>query len=115
MSSNQRTSKRKTPRYYPPELKQRAVRLVQESIAESGVRHGTVGRVARELGILEESLRQWVKQAEIDSGQRPGRSTSERSRLRQLEQENRELRRANEILKEAMGFFGRELDPPSPT
>jgi transposase len=114
VSSNQPTSKRKTTRSYPPEFKARAVRLVQESVAESGTRYGTVGRVARELGILDESLRQWVRQAEIESGQRPGPTKSERSRLRQLEQENRELRRANEILRTAMGFFGRELDPPSP-
>jgi transposase len=114
VSSKQPTSQRKTPRYYPPELKERAVRLVKESVAESGTRYGTIGRVARELGVLDESLRQWVRQAEIESGQRPGRTKSEQSRLRQLERENRELRRANEILREAMVFFGRELDPPSP-
>jgi transposase len=91
---------------YPPELKDRAVRLVQETIAETGESLGVVTRVARQLGIGEESLRNWVRQAEIDRGRRPGLTTEERERLKQLERENRELRRANEILKSAAAFFG---------
>ncbi len=99
---------------YPPELKDRAVRLVQETIAERGESLGVVTRVARQLGIGEESLRNWVRQAEIDRGRRPGLTTEERERLKQLERENRELRRANEILKSAAAFFGAELDRRSP-
>lgn len=97
-------------RRYPPELKERAVRMVHERIAESGERQGAVTRVARQLGIGSESLRSWVHQAEIDGGTRAGLTTEERARMRELERENRELRRANEILKSAAAFFGAELD-----
>ena len=67
-------------------------------------------RVAAQLGYGTESVRSWVRQADIDEGQVPGVSTSEAARLRELEQENRELKRANEILKRAASFFGAELD-----
>src|SRR5207237_10729027 len=89
----------------PPELRERAVRLVHEAIAESGERVGAVTRVARQLGIGPESLRNWVKQADIDTGQRPGVSTEQQRRITELEREVRELRRANEILKAASTFF----------
>ena len=99
------------PRQYPPELKERAIRLVAETIVEQGgQRHGAVGKVAAQLGIGSESLRHWVAQAEIDAGTRPGLSTTDRDRVRELERENFELRRANEILKSAATFFGAELD-----
>jgi transposase len=101
-------------RRYPPELRERAVRLVAETIAEAGERHGAVTKVARQLGIGTESLRTWLRQAEIDTGERPGLSSEERERLKELERENRELRRANEILKAASAFFARELDPRPP-
>ena len=101
-------------RRYPPELKERAVRMVQEAIQETGRRHGVVTRVSVELGIGSETLRAWLKQAEIDQGSRPGLTTNERTRLLELERENRELRRANEILKTASAFFARELDPRLP-
>ena len=101
-------------RRYPPELRERAIRMVHEAIAESGERQGAVTRVARQLGIGPESLRNWVKQAEIDSGKRPGITTAEQRRIAELERENRELRRANEILKAAAGFFARELDTRLP-
>ena len=101
-------------RRYPPEMRERAVRLVHEAIAESGERVGAVTRVARQLGIGPESLRNWVKQAEIDSGKRPGTTTAEQRRIAELERENRELRRANEIPKAASAFFARELDPRLP-
>lgn len=92
-------------------MRERAVRMAQELIAEQGgVRHGVVTRVARELGIGTESLRGWLKQAEIDAGSRPGTSTADRERIAQLERENRELRRANDILKAASVFFATELD-----
>lgn len=112
MAERPRPSRRgEAQRQYPPELKERAVRLVHETIAEQGgQRHGAVGRVAVQLGIGPESLRHWVAQAEIDAGTRPGLSTVERDRVRELERENFELRRANEILKSAATFFGAELD-----
>jgi transposase len=89
--------------------------MVREAIAENGgERHGVVTRVATQIGVGSESLRGWVKQAEIDGGLRPGLTTDERRRLVELEKENRELRRANEILKSASAFFARELDPRPP-
>src|SRR5215210_7447144 len=96
---------------YPPELRERAVRMVFEAIDEQkGERLGVVTRVARQLGIGPESLRNWVRQAEVDGGRRPGTTTEDRARIAALEKENRELRRANEILKSAAVFFGAELD-----
>jgi transposase len=95
-------------------MRERAVRMVHETIAESGERQGAVSRVARQLGIGTESLRNWVKQAEIDSGKRPGMTSAEQRRITELERENRELRRANDILKAAASFFARELDPRLP-
>jgi transposase len=90
------------------------VRLVLETIAETGERQGVVGRVARQLGIGTETLREWVRRVEVDGGRRPGVPTEQQRRLAALEQEVRELRRANEILKAAAGFFARELDPRLP-
>jgi transposase len=101
-------------RRYPPELKQRAVLMVFEVMQASGDRNGSIRRVAHELGIGIESLRLWVTQAEYDTGRRTGGlTTAERQRLAALEKENKELRRANEILKAAQTFFGRALDPQS--
>ena len=89
--------------------------MVREAIAKNGgERHGVIARVSIQLGVGSESLRSWVKQAEIDGGLRPGLTTDERQRLAELEKENRELRRANEILKSASAFFARELDPRPP-
>ncbi len=100
---------------YPPEVHERAVRMVHEAIREAGgERYGVISRIARQLGIGEESLRSWVRQAEVDSGNRPGVSTEEHRRTLELEREVRELRRANEILKAAAAFFARELDPRLP-
>jgi transposase len=73
-----------------------------------------IGRVAGQLGMGTETLRSWVRQAEVDGGTRPGVPTEERRRLAELEKELRELRRANEILKAASAFFARELDPRLP-
>jgi transposase len=95
-------------------MRERAVRMVREAIAERGERQGAVTRVARQLGIGTESLRSWVKQAEIDAGQRPGRTSAEQQRSTELEREVRELRRANELLKAASAFFAAELDPRRP-
>jgi transposase len=102
-------------RRYPPELRERAVRMVVETIQQTGERFGAITRVARQLGIGSESLRTWVRQAEVDGGQRPGVTTTEQRRIAELEREVRELRRANQILKAAASFFARELDPRPPT
>src|ERR1041384_4583979 len=101
-------------RRYPAEMRERAIRMVHEAIAESGERQGAVSRVARQLGIGTESLRNWVKQAEIDSGKRPGVTSAEQRRITELERENRELRRAHDTLKAAAIFFARELAPRLP-
>ena len=96
------------PSKYPDELRERGVRLVFES-------GRPIAHVARDLGVHRETLRLWVRQAEADSGTRNDRLTSaERERLKALEKENRELRRANEILKAASAFFASELDPTRP-
>jgi transposase len=100
-------------RRYPPEVKDRAVQLVRTTInQQNGERFGVVSRIARQLDIGAETLRTWVRQAEIDDGDRPGLTTDERTRIAELERENRELRRANQILKEASVFFAQELDRP---
>jgi transposase len=101
-------------RRYPPELRERAVRMVLETIEQTGERFGVITRVARQLGIGSESLRGWVRQAEVDGGRRPGMTTAEQQRIAELEREVRELRRANDILKAASAFFARELDPRLP-
>jgi transposase len=104
------TSGKPTTRRYSPEEKQAAVRMVRSLQVETGMTHGAVRRVAEQLGYGVESVRSWVKPTDIDQGVRPGVSTSEAQRLKELEQENRELRRANEILRRAATFFGAELD-----
>jgi transposase len=101
-------------RRYPPELRERAVRMVLETMEQTGQRVGVITRIARQLGIGAESLRGWVRQAEVDGGRRPGLPTAEQQRITELEREVRELRRANEILKAASAFFARELDPRPP-
>lgn len=98
-----------TARRYSAEEKAAAVRMVRTLRAELGTEHGTVHRVATQLGYGVESVRMWVKQADIDDGTVAGVSTAEARRMRELEQEVRELRRANEILKRAASFFGAEL------
>ena len=97
-------------RRYSQEEKDAAVRMVRALRAELGTDIGTIARVARQLGYGLESVRAWVRQADIDDGHAPGVRTVEASRVRELEQENRELRRANEILRRAATFFGAELD-----
>ncbi len=109
MSSDQGVG-RPTTRRYSAEEKAAAVRMVRSLRAETGSSQGTVQRVARQLGYGVESVRTWVRQADIDEGVRPGLTTEELARVKELEQENRELRRANEILRRAASFFGAELD-----
>ena len=101
---------RRRPQKYPDELRERAVRMVQEIRRETGETHGVISRVAKDLGVGVESLRQWVNRAEVDSGNRPGTSTADAERIAKLERENKELRRANDILKAASVFFATELD-----
>lgn len=102
-------------RRFPPELKERAVRLVREHRGEYPSEWAAISSVAGKLGASPETVRHWVRRADVDAGRRPGTTTEERERIRQLERENRELRRANEILKAASAFFARELDPRLPT
>jgi transposase len=104
---------RPSPRKYPPELKERAIRMVLDSYDRGEERFGTITRIANELGISPESLRKWVRQAEVDRGERAGTTSEDAKRISELERENRELRRANEILKSASAFFAAELDRPS--
>ena len=107
---NEQVAGKPQTRRYSQEEKDAAVRMVRTLRAELGTTQGTVQRVAEQLGCGVESVRTWVKQAEIDEGSAPGVTTVEARRIRELEQENRELRRANEILKRAASFFGAELD-----
>jgi transposase len=101
-------------RRYPPDMKERAVKLVQDTIEREGESFGVIGRIARQLDVGTESLRYWVRRAEVERGERAGTSASDQQRLKDQERELRELRRANEILKAAASFFARELDPRPP-
>ncbi|WP_096867509.1 IS3 family transposase [Mycolicibacter icosiumassiliensis] len=105
---------RPTTRRYGPEEKAAAVRMVRTLRTELGTEQGTVARVARQLGYGVESVRSWVRQADIDDGHVPGVSTAEIARIKELEQENRELKRANEILKRAAKFLRGGARPPTP-
>jgi transposase len=110
---NEITPGKATTRRYSEAEKERAVWAVRQLRKELGTDHGTVKRVAAQLGLGVESLRSWVKQADIDAGVARGATTVESARIKKLEQENRELKRANEILKKASAFFAAELDRPS--
>ena len=103
------------PSRYPAELRQRAVRMVAEVRPNYDSDWAAITAVAQKLGIgTTETLRKWVRQAEVDTGQRPGVSSEESAELKRLRRENAELRRANEILKSASAFFAAELDRPQP-
>jgi transposase len=102
------------PKQYPKDLRDRAVRLVVEHRGEYETEYEAIRSIAAKLGIgSAETLRKWVRQSQIDDGQRPGVSTEESAELRRLRRENAELRRANEILKTASAFFAAELDRPT--
>lgn len=98
------------PRVYPEEFRGRAVRLLREWREARGVDDGGIRAVARQLNLNPETLRRWFIEMEVEEGKRPGPTRSERTRIADLERDNRELRRANEILKSAAAFFGAELD-----
>ena len=98
---------------YPAELRERAVRMVLENERLYGSQWEAICSVAEKLGPTPETVRLWLRRAEIDGGTRAGVSSAERARIKELERENRELRRANEILKAASAFFGAELDRQS--
>ena len=102
------------PRKYPDELRERAIRFALDLVdgAEKLSVNAAGRRVGEQLGIARDSLRNWVQQARVYAGNAPGLTTDERARLVELERENRELRRANEILKSASAFFAAELDRP---
>ncbi len=99
-----------TSKRYSPEVRERAVRLVLEHQHEYPSQWAAMGSIAGKIGCTPEMLRCWVRRAEVDEGLRPGLTSEERARLKDLERENRELRRANEILKSASLFFATELD-----
>jgi transposase len=96
---------------YPAEVKERAVRLVLEHRDEYASEWSAIISIAEKCGMTPETLRKWIRTAEVDGGRRAGITTEEAQRIKELERENKELRRANEILKAASAFFARELDP----
>jgi transposase len=95
---------------YPQEVRERAVRMVFEHRDEYPSQWAAIASIAAKFGMTSETLRRWVRSAETDEGLRPGLTSDERERLKGLERDNRELRRANEILKSASAFFAAELD-----
>ena len=99
---------------YPREVRERATRMVFEQQGEYESQWAAITSIAEKFGMTAETLRSWVRRAETDGGQRRGVTSAEAERIKELERENRELRRANEILKAASAFFARELDPHPP-
>ena len=100
------------PRKYSEELKDRATRMACEARRDPDSSRGAIKRIADQLGVHPEALRNWVRQAEIDGGVRPGTTSEDADRIAALERENRELRRAHTILKQASAFFAAEIDRP---
>ncbi len=109
MSENKRASRPP----YPAEFRERAVRMVFEHQDQYPTQWKAIQSISAKLQVNHESLRQWVRRAETDAGQRPGLTSDERAKMKELEREVKELRRANEILKAAATFFGAELDRQS--
>lgn len=107
------SEKKRHPGRYPDELCERAVRMVLEHQHEYPSQWKAIESIAKKLQVNHETLRQWVRRVETDTGDRPGVTTDERARMKALERENKELRRANKILKAASAFFGAELDRQS--
>jgi transposase len=99
---------------YPQELRERAVRMVFEHRKQYASEWAAIRSLAEKFGTTPETLRLWVRRAEVNGGKRPGVTSDQHDRILELERENKELRRANEILKAASAFFARELDPRLP-
>lgn len=105
------SEKKRTPRpRYPAEFRERAVRMVLEHQGEYPTQWKAIESISAKLQVNHETLRVWVRRAETDAGRRPGLTTDERAKIKELEREVKELKRANEILKAAATFFGAELD-----
>lgn len=104
------------PRKYPQELRERAVRLVREAMVEepSLTKNGAVRRIGPRVGVVPDTLRGWVDRDDVDAGRRPGTTSQDAARIKDLEKELRDMKRANEILLAASSFFARELDPRLP-
>ena len=98
-------------KHYPVEQRERAVRMVLDHLSEYRSVYAACAAIGPKVGVGKDSLRRWVLQAQVDAEQRPGVTTAEQQRIRELERENRDLKEANEILKSASIFFARELDP----
>lgn len=103
-----------TSKRYPQELRERAVRMVFEHRKEYASEWAAIRSLSEKFGTTPETLRLWVRRVEVNGGKRPGVTSDQHDRILELERENRELRRANEILKAASAFFARELDPRLP-
>ena len=99
---------------YPDELRERATRMALDALADPAWAWGAIRRIANELGVHPEALRTWVKKAQVDQGTRPGTTTDQAQRIKELEKEVRELRRANAILKSTVGLsIAAECERPS--
>jgi transposase len=101
------------PRQFPPEFRQRALRMLEEAVPEHETEYAAIRHVGAKLGVGPETLRKWRRRAEVDSGARPGLTSEEHGEIKRLRRENAELRRANEILRTASAFFAAELDRPT--
>jgi transposase len=101
------------PRQFPPEFRQRALRMLEESMSEYESEYAAIRHVSAKLGVGPETLRKWRRRAEVDSDARPGSTSEELAEIKRLKRENAELRRANEILRTASAFFAAELDRPT--
>lgn len=110
MGTEKSSGEKRPNRQYSQVERDKAVRLVFKLAEELGQMHGCSSRVARQLGYRPDTVRQWVRQAEIDQGKRSGVSSEQNQRIKELEQKNRELERANNILREASVFFATELN-----
>lgn len=101
------------PRQFSPEFRQRALRMLEETLPEHDTEYAAIRHVGAKLGVGPETLRKWRRRSEVDSGARPGMTSDELAEIKRLKRENGELRRANEILRTASAFFAAELDRPT--
>lgn len=101
------------PRQFPPDFRQRALRMLEEALPDHETEYAAIRHVGAKLGVGPETLRKWRRRSEIDAGVRRGASSDELAEIKRLKRENAELRRANEILRAASAFFAAELDRPT--